>query len=235
MPASRPATCSTCNRAALRRDLPRASASCSSPTVRRVRTPPDAGRSPGAARLLLLGTTGGQPVDGGAGHGNHPVLGPPQLAAPGEPGPFSPSSPELIRDVLGVAGWSDITVGELTIEQPHPAGDADAVAYVVVEFSPPSSRASSALRSAAAQPGRRSPKHSVLSNGTVSFTSGPAPSSSPRKPERRQPHCPVTLSSDPHASARRPIRASVCGSAPGIIDERTVATSVAGDIWCPLG
>ena len=66
-----------------------------------------------------------------------PVLGPPRLAAPGEPGPFSLSSPELIRDVLGAAGWSDITVGELTIEQPHPAGDADAVADVVVEFSPP--------------------------------------------------------------------------------------------------
>ena len=66
-----------------------------------------------------------------------PVLGPPQLAGPGEPGPFSLSSPDRVRDVLGAAGWADVEVDELTIDQPHPAGDASAVARVVVEFSPP--------------------------------------------------------------------------------------------------
>ena len=66
-----------------------------------------------------------------------PVLGPPQLAGPGEPGPFSLSSPDVVRDVLGAAGWVDIEVEELTIDQPHPAGDAFSVARVVVEFSPP--------------------------------------------------------------------------------------------------
>jgi SAM-dependent methyltransferase len=66
-----------------------------------------------------------------------PVLGPPQLAGPGEPGPFSLSSPEVIADVLGRAGWNGIAIEPLTIDQPHPAGDATAVARVVVEFSPP--------------------------------------------------------------------------------------------------
>ena len=66
-----------------------------------------------------------------------PVLGPPKLAGPGEPGPFSLSTPDTVRDVLGEAGWTDIQVAELTIDQPHPAGDADSVARVVVEFSPP--------------------------------------------------------------------------------------------------
>jgi hypothetical protein len=66
-----------------------------------------------------------------------PVLGPPQLAGPGEPGPFSLASPEAILEVLGRGGWTDIAVQPLTIDQPHPAGDAEAVARVVVEFSPP--------------------------------------------------------------------------------------------------
>ena len=66
-----------------------------------------------------------------------PVLGPPRLAGPGEPGPFSLSSPDVIADVLGRAGWTDIAIDPLTIDQPHPAGDATAVARVVVEFSPP--------------------------------------------------------------------------------------------------
>lgn len=66
-----------------------------------------------------------------------PVLGPPTLAGPGEPGPFSLSSPEVILDVLGLAGWTDVVLDELTIVAPHPAGDAAAVARVVVEFSPP--------------------------------------------------------------------------------------------------
>ena len=66
-----------------------------------------------------------------------PVLGPPHLAGPGEPGPFSLSSPDAIADVLGRGGWFDIAVEPLTIDQAHPAGDAAAVARVVVEFSPP--------------------------------------------------------------------------------------------------
>ena len=36
-----------------------------------------------------------------------------------------------------LVGWADTAVEELTIDQPHPAGDAAAVARVVVEFSPP--------------------------------------------------------------------------------------------------
>jgi SAM-dependent methyltransferase len=66
-----------------------------------------------------------------------PILGPPGLAGPGEAGPFSLSSPEVIVDVLGRGGWTDVVVETLTIDQPHPAGDAAAVASVVVEFSPP--------------------------------------------------------------------------------------------------
>jgi hypothetical protein len=66
-----------------------------------------------------------------------PVLGPPHLAAPGEPGPFSLPSPDVVRGVLAAAGWVDVRVDTLTIDQPHPAGDADAVADIVIEFSPP--------------------------------------------------------------------------------------------------
>jgi SAM-dependent methyltransferase len=66
-----------------------------------------------------------------------PVLGPPTLAGPGEPGPFSLPSSEVIGDVLGQAGWTDVLVEELTIVQAHPAGDAASVAGFVAEFSPP--------------------------------------------------------------------------------------------------
>ena len=66
-----------------------------------------------------------------------PLLGPPHLAAPGEPGPFSLPSPDVVRGVLGAAGWVDVHVEILTIDQPHPAGDAAAVADIVIEFSPP--------------------------------------------------------------------------------------------------
>jgi SAM-dependent methyltransferase len=66
-----------------------------------------------------------------------PALGPPILAGPREPGPFSLPSSEVIGAVLSEAGWTDVRVDELTIVQAHPAGDASAVARVVVEFSPP--------------------------------------------------------------------------------------------------
>jgi hypothetical protein len=64
------------------------------------------------------------------------VLGAPELAGPGEPGPFSLSSPEVVCDVLAAAGWRAIQVSELSMEPPHPAGDAAAVADVVLEFNP---------------------------------------------------------------------------------------------------
>lgn len=64
------------------------------------------------------------------------VLGPPTAAGPGEPGPFSLSSPDVVGDVLNRAGWREVDVDKLCIIQPHPAGDAAAVARVVVEFSP---------------------------------------------------------------------------------------------------
>jgi SAM-dependent methyltransferase len=66
-----------------------------------------------------------------------PVLGPPQLPGPGEPGPFSLSSPEVVADLLEQGGWTDVAVRPLTLEQAHPAGSAEAVARVVVELSPP--------------------------------------------------------------------------------------------------
>ncbi len=65
-----------------------------------------------------------------------PVLGPPQLAGPGEPGPFSLSSRETIERVLTGAGWSPIAINELALDPPHPAGDAEAVADVSLEFNP---------------------------------------------------------------------------------------------------
>lgn len=66
-----------------------------------------------------------------------PVLGPLNLAGPDEPGPFSLASPEKVAQVLDSSGWREIAIRDLTLDLPHPAGDADAVARVVVEFSPP--------------------------------------------------------------------------------------------------
>jgi SAM-dependent methyltransferase len=66
-----------------------------------------------------------------------PVLGPPALAGPDEPGPFSLASPEVVERILGAGGWRDVEVGDLALDLPHPAGGADAVARVVVDFSPP--------------------------------------------------------------------------------------------------
>ena len=64
------------------------------------------------------------------------VLGPPEFAGPGEPGPFSLSSPEVVCDVLTAAGWRNIQVSELSMEPPHPAGNASAVTDVVLDFNP---------------------------------------------------------------------------------------------------
>ena len=65
-----------------------------------------------------------------------PVLGPPRFAGPGEPGPFSLASPDAVRGILAAAGWTDVEVDELAMEPPHPAGDAAAVADVVMDFNP---------------------------------------------------------------------------------------------------
>jgi SAM-dependent methyltransferase len=65
-----------------------------------------------------------------------PVLGPPPLAGPGEPGPFSLSSPHVVRDVLTAAGWTAVEINELPLDPPHPAGGAERVADVVMDFNP---------------------------------------------------------------------------------------------------
>lgn len=65
-----------------------------------------------------------------------PVLGPPRLAGPGQPGPFSLSSPDNVRAVLTAAGWAAVEITDLQLDLPHPAGGADAVADVVMEFNP---------------------------------------------------------------------------------------------------
>jgi SAM-dependent methyltransferase len=64
------------------------------------------------------------------------VLGPPPLAGPGEPGPFSLPEPAVVRPILEAAGWTDVQVTDLVLEPPHPAGGADAVAEMVMEFNP---------------------------------------------------------------------------------------------------
>lgn len=65
-----------------------------------------------------------------------PVLGPPRLAGPGEPGPFSLSDPAVVRPILEEGGWSEVRITDLQLDPPHPAGNADAVADVVMEFNP---------------------------------------------------------------------------------------------------
>lgn len=65
-----------------------------------------------------------------------PVLGPPHFAAPGEPGPFSLSSNQVVHDVLTSAGWTEPEVTALTSDAPHPAGGAEAVADMALEFNP---------------------------------------------------------------------------------------------------
>ena len=65
-----------------------------------------------------------------------PVLGPPRFAGPGEPGPFSLPEPAVVRPILEAAGWTAVRITELQLDPPHPAGGADAVADVVMEFNP---------------------------------------------------------------------------------------------------
>ena len=65
-----------------------------------------------------------------------PVLGPPALAGPGEPGPFSLSSPDVVRSVLHDAGWHDVETEDITLVQARPEGGAADVAAAMVEFNP---------------------------------------------------------------------------------------------------
>lgn len=65
-----------------------------------------------------------------------PVLGPPQLAGPGEPGPFSLSSPDVVHDILTAAGWTTVEMTDVALDPPHPAGGAERVADVVMDFNP---------------------------------------------------------------------------------------------------
>lgn len=66
-----------------------------------------------------------------------PLLGVPEMPGPDEPGPFSLSTPDRIQDVLVAAGWSDIAVELLALEAPHPAGDIESVATVLIDNVPP--------------------------------------------------------------------------------------------------
>lgn len=66
-----------------------------------------------------------------------PLLGPPQMPGPGEPGPFSLGTPDRVHDVLNASGYRDLTIAELSLERVHPAGNAEAVAALVVETVPP--------------------------------------------------------------------------------------------------
>jgi len=55
---------------------------------------------------------------------------------PGRAGPFSLSEPAVLRTILGAAGWNDVQITDVTLDEAHPAGDADSVADVVMEFNP---------------------------------------------------------------------------------------------------
>ena len=65
-----------------------------------------------------------------------PVLGPPQLPLPGEPGPFAFAASDTITVILADAGWADVDVTGLSVEQPFPAGDARGCAEVMCQLNP---------------------------------------------------------------------------------------------------
>ncbi|MGZ8733576.1 MAG: class I SAM-dependent methyltransferase [Acidimicrobiia bacterium] len=64
------------------------------------------------------------------------VLGPPHLQPPGQPGPFAFAEPDTIRALLGAAGWVDVDVTDLSVEQPFPAGNARGCAEVMSQLNP---------------------------------------------------------------------------------------------------
>jgi len=66
-----------------------------------------------------------------------PVLGPPDLPGPGEPGPFSLSDPDHVRDLLAASGWRDVAVDTLSQVAAHPAGGPEPVATMLMENVPP--------------------------------------------------------------------------------------------------
>ncbi len=66
-----------------------------------------------------------------------PVLGPPELPGPTEPGPFSLGEPEHVVAVLEAAGWREVLVDRCSTTEPHPAGGIDEVATLVIENAPP--------------------------------------------------------------------------------------------------
>ncbi|GAA3513744.1 class I SAM-dependent methyltransferase [Actinocatenispora rupis] len=57
------------------------------------------------------------------------ITQPPQLAAPGEPGPFSLADPDHIRELLTGAGFTDITVTGLTEQLLIGTDTTDTIAY----------------------------------------------------------------------------------------------------------
>ncbi|MGZ6979675.1 MAG: class I SAM-dependent methyltransferase [Acidimicrobiia bacterium] len=65
-----------------------------------------------------------------------PLLGPPELPAPGAPGPFSLAAADVVESTLTAAGWSGIEILELTREEPFPGGDASAIATMVCRTNP---------------------------------------------------------------------------------------------------
>lgn len=64
------------------------------------------------------------------------VLGPPELPGPGEPGPFSLPSAEVITATLTDAGWANVEVEALQVEQPFLSGDARATATMMSRTNP---------------------------------------------------------------------------------------------------
>lgn len=66
-----------------------------------------------------------------------PILGPPEMPGPGEPGPFSLSTPDRVREVLAAAGWTHIDVDTVGLQRAHPAGGAEAVASMLLAGAPP--------------------------------------------------------------------------------------------------
>ena len=65
-----------------------------------------------------------------------PVLGPPDLPGPGEPGPFSLADSDRIIEVLGAAGWSDVDVDVIEFERASPGGGAGEAAALSIDVNP---------------------------------------------------------------------------------------------------
>jgi SAM-dependent methyltransferase len=64
------------------------------------------------------------------------VLGPPELPGPGEPGPFSLGSVDVVTTTLTDAGWTDVDVGNVRVDQPFRSGDALATATMMSRTNP---------------------------------------------------------------------------------------------------